>query len=90
VQYFAYPDWNFERLREEYPDGHYESSADIGPDEWIHLRIEVQGERLRASVDGLQVLDLPKTKGREARGGIGLFVDIGTEAFFSNLSITAR
>jgi hypothetical protein len=90
VQYFAYPEWNFERLREEYPDGHYESSADIGPDEWIHLRIEVQGERLRAHVDGLQVLDLPKTKGREARGGIGLFVDIGTEAFFSNLSITAR
>ena len=33
VQYFAYPDWNFERLREEYRDGRYESGADIGPDE---------------------------------------------------------
>jgi len=90
VQYFAYPEWNFERLREEYPDGRYESGAHIGPDEWIQLRVEVQDGRLRASVDGIQILDLAETKGREALGGIGLFVDIGTEAFFSNLSITAR
>jgi hypothetical protein len=90
VQYFAYPEWNFERLREEYPDGRYESAAHIGPDEWIHLRIDVQDGGLRASVDGIQVLDLVETKGEEARGCIGLFVDIGTEAFFSNLSITAR
>ncbi|WLQ05781.1 hypothetical protein [Arthrobacter oryzae] len=89
AQYFAYPDWNFERLREEYPDGRYESGADIGPDEWIHLRIAIHKGELRASVDGIQILDLPETKGREARGGIGLFVDIGTVAFFSNLSITA-
>lgn len=34
VQYFAYPEWNFERLREEYTDGRYKSGADIGPDEW--------------------------------------------------------
>jgi len=90
VQYFAYPEWNFERLREEYPDGRYESGAHIGPDEWIQLRVEVQDGRLRASVDGIQILDLAETKGREALGGTGLFVDIGTEAFFSNLSITAR
>ena len=35
VQYFAYPDWKFDRLREEFPDGRYEAGADIGPDEWI-------------------------------------------------------
>jgi hypothetical protein len=89
VQYFAYPEWNFERLREEYPDGRFESGADIGPDEWIHLRIEIKDGELRASVDGIQVLDLAETKGRAARGGIGLFVDIGTEAFFSNLTVTS-
>jgi hypothetical protein len=33
VQYFAYPDWKFDRLREEFPDGRYEAGADIGPDE---------------------------------------------------------
>lgn len=87
VQYFAYPEWNFERLREEYPDGRYESGADIGPDEWIHLHLEVQDGNLKVSVDGTPVLDLAETKGHNARGGIGLFVDIGTEAFFSNLSV---
>jgi hypothetical protein len=25
IQYFAYPDWKFDRLRKEYPDGLYES-----------------------------------------------------------------
>lgn len=89
VQYFAYPEWNFERLREEYPDGRFESGADIGPEEWIHLRVEIKDGELRASVDGIQVLDLAETKGRAARGGIGLFVDIGTEAFFSNLTVTS-
>jgi hypothetical protein len=29
IQYFAYPDWKFDRLRKEYPDGRYESGADI-------------------------------------------------------------
>ena len=27
IQYFAYPDWKFDRLRKEYPDGRYESRA---------------------------------------------------------------
>jgi hypothetical protein len=90
VQYFAFPEWNFERLREEYPDGRYESGADIGPDEWIHLRLEVQDSSLRVIINNVQVLDISDTKGRAGRGHIGLFVDIGTEAFFSNLSITAR
>ena len=56
VQYFAYPDWKFDRLRVEYPDGRYEAGADIAPD---------------------------------TAGAVGLFVDIGTEAYFSNLQITS-
>jgi hypothetical protein len=46
VQYFAYPDWKFDRLREEYPDGHYESGADIADDEWITLRLHVDSTRV--------------------------------------------
>lgn len=87
VQYFAYPEWKYERLREEYPDGRYESGADIGPEEWIHLRLEVNDVRLRASVNGVPVLDLDGTKAAPIQGDVGLFVDIGTVAFFSNLSI---
>jgi hypothetical protein len=51
VQYFAYPDWKFDRLRQEYPDGRYEAGADIGPDEWITLRIDIDGTRLTAAVN---------------------------------------
>ncbi|MCO4239523.1 family 16 glycoside hydrolase [Pseudarthrobacter raffinosi] len=87
VQYFAYPEWKYERLREEYPDGRYESGADIGPDEWIRLRIEVQDRSLRVMIDGTKILDLTETKAQPASGSVGLFVDIGTVAFFSNLSV---
>ena len=90
IQYYAYPDWKFDRLREEYPDGRFEASTDIGPGEWLQLLVDVEGTRLTASVDGQVVLDLPKTKADVARGQIGLWVDIGTEAWFANLVVTSR
>jgi hypothetical protein len=88
LQYFAYPEWDFERLRAEYPDGRYEARADIGPDEWTHLRIEAQDQCLRVGINGVEVLAVAETKAMPASGKIGLWVDVGTEAFFSNLSIT--
>ncbi|SEI93974.1 protein of unknown function [Arthrobacter sp. yr096] len=89
LQYFAYPEWDFERLREEYPDGRYEAKADIGPDEWIRLRLEVEGRSVRVSVNGVPVLSVKETKATPVRGRVGLWVDIGTEAFFSNVSVSA-
>ena len=32
IRYFAYPDWKFDRLRRDFPDGRYESGADIAND----------------------------------------------------------
>lgn len=90
VQYFSYPEWRFERLREEYPDGRYEAGSEIGPDDWINLRIEIEERRLTVSVDGRLVLTVDEAKGEPAIGKIGLFVDIGTEAYFSNLQVTGR
>jgi hypothetical protein len=90
VQYFAYPDWRFERLRDEYPDGHYESSADIAPSEWINLRLEIDGANVRTFVNDRNVLDIEDAKGKPARGAVGLFVDIGTVAHFSNLVLVSR
>ncbi|SDW86931.1 hypothetical protein SAMN04487912_105160 [Arthrobacter sp. cf158] len=90
LQYFAYPEWDFGRLREEYPDGRYEARAVIGPDEWIRLRLEVQDRRLGVSVNGVPVLSVNETKATPVRGRVGLWVDIGTEAFFSKLSVTAQ
>lgn len=84
VQYFAFPDWKFDRIREEYPDGRYEAAAPIGPDEWVTLRLKVTESTVRAYVDGVERLNV-EAKGTAEAGDIGLFVDIGTEAFFANL-----
>jgi len=48
IQYFAYPDWKFDRLREEYPDGRYEAAANIGPEEWIKLKIDIDDTHVSA------------------------------------------
>lgn len=90
VQYFAYPDWRFERLRAEYPDGRYESSADIAPSEWTNLRLEIDGVHVRTFVNEREVLVINEAKGKPVRGDIGLFVDIGTVAQFSNLVVVPR
>ncbi|QCB98024.1 hypothetical protein E5206_14795 [Arthrobacter sp. PAMC25564] len=84
VQYFAYPEWKYERLREKHPDGRNESGADIGPDEGIHLKIDVDTQ-VKVTIKGTEALATAHTKGKQAAGNIGLFVDIGTEAYFSNL-----
>ncbi|HEX2908167.1 MAG TPA: hypothetical protein VHO69_14955 [Phototrophicaceae bacterium] len=91
IQYFAYPDWKFERLRQETP-GLYEAGADIGPDEWLRLRLVVAGAQAQVYLDGLgngaPLLVVNDLKlGPTARGAVGLWVDIGTEGYFANLRI---
>lgn len=87
VQYFAYPDWRYARLRDAYPDGRYEAGANIAPGEWIHLRLEVTTAGVTATIDGITVLQIHDPKGTPTPGSIGLFVDIGTKAYFANLTI---
>jgi hypothetical protein len=88
VQYFAYPDWKYQRLRDEYPEGTFEAGADIGPDEWIHLRLDVTESAVVSTVNGVGVLRVDDVKAPTTAGALGLFVDIGTEAYFSNLTVT--
>lgn len=90
VQYFSYPDYKFQRFRAECP-GMYEAYADIGLNEWIDLKIEVNGNCARfyinhSSQPVLVVNDLKH--GNDKKGAIGLWVDIGTEGFFKDLKIT--
>jgi len=87
VQYFAYPDWPFSRLRDTYPEGVYEAGADIEPDRWIHLMLVVDDARVTVTVDGVEVLTVREPKSAGVRGAIGLFVDIGTRAEFANLIV---
>jgi hypothetical protein len=88
VQYFAYPAHPFDRLREHFPDGRYEAGANITPSEWITLRVEISDELVTATIGDDRVLSVaPLALART--GDVGLFVDIGTEAFFRNLHIIA-
>lgn len=89
IQYFSFPDYKFDRLRKESPEK-YESYADMELNKWIKLRVVVN--RLQAKLylnnnpqPSLIVNDLKH--GADALGGIGLFVDVGTEGYFRNLKI---
>jgi hypothetical protein len=89
TQYFSYPGYDFDRLRQEAPD-RYESYADLVPGEWTHLRIEVSGATARlyvgaAAQPALIVQDLKR--GPNAHGSVGLFVDNGTDGHFRNLAV---
>lgn len=89
TQYFSYPDYKYDRFRAENP-GEYESYADIGLDEWIDMKIVVSGETaqlfLNDSVQPVLVVNDLK-HGANQKGSIGLWVDVGTEGFFKDLSI---
>ena len=88
-QYFAYPKYTFAWFR-EHGITEYEAPVDIGLDEWIHLKAVVEDERAEFFVNGTLTLAVPDLKhGGRLRGAVGLFVDIGTEGFFKNLTITA-
>lgn len=89
IQYFAYPDYKFQRLRKESPEM-YESYSDMSLNEWITLRIEVRGEKARLFINDhtqptLIVNDLKL--GSDIKGAIGLWVDVGTEGFFKCLKV---
>jgi hypothetical protein len=90
VQYFSFPDYKFDRLRKEAP-GEYESYADMGLNEWIHLKIQVSGAQAKLFINNnlqpsLIVNDLKH--GAHNHGAIGLFVDIGTDGYFSDVKLT--
>ena len=89
IQYFSFPDYPFDRLRKEAPEK-YESYADMGLNEWIKLKIVVKDSQAKLFInDGKQpsliVNDLKH--GPDFSGTIGLWVDAGTEGYFSEVKI---
>lgn len=55
VQYVAAPAYGWRRLRTEFP-GKYENPVALSPDDWFHVRIQIQGDDIRVSADGKEVL----------------------------------
>jgi len=89
VQYFAYPEYKFERLRREFPEM-YETAAPIGLNEWITMRIEVKDEKAELFINDAKYSNfvVPKMLGKTTTGSIGLWVDIGTEGYFKDLKVS--
>lgn len=89
-QYFSYPGYTFAYFR-EYGITGYEAPIERGLDEWVALKAVIRDETAVFYLDGSDtpVLTVSDMKhGPNAHGSVGLFVDIGTEAFFKELIIT--
>jgi len=91
VQYYAYPDYKFDRLRKEAP-GMYETTAPVDINEWITMRIEVTGEKAYLFINDAKysTFVVEKMKGKTTNGSIALWVDIGTIGYFKDLKVTKR
>lgn len=90
VQYFAYPDYPFDRLRREAPE-RYETYADIAPGRWVRFKLVVAGQTARLYLDGAEkaafvVNDLKL--GATQSGGVGVWIESGTLARFRKLRVT--
>jgi hypothetical protein len=92
VQYFSYPYAKFETLRKNYPAGSYEGSAPVALNEWIKMRIEVNGETAEMFINDMKYSSfiIDKMLGKNKKGYVGLYVDIGTIGYFKDLKITKR
>jgi Domain of Unknown Function (DUF1080) len=88
VQYVAWPDHTWEKLREGKP-GKYESAVKPAPDPsgWFHARVEVTKRQVRVWVDDAKepCLVVDRLAGRE-KGKVGLWVD-SRQGAFRNLKI---
>jgi len=90
IQYFSLPGYDFYRFRKESPEM-YESYADIGLGEWIHMKIEVRQSKAKLYVNGMKQPSLVVNDlklGPDQRGGVGFWLESGTIGYFRNLKVT--
>jgi hypothetical protein len=88
VQYVAKPGFDWYPLRRQWP-WIYEAWADLKPDLWTHVKIEVHGRSARLFLNGSDSPSLVVNglKGEDLTGGIALWGYPGEESYFSNLRI---
>jgi hypothetical protein len=90
VQYVAKPGYDWYLLRRQWPSI-YESWADLKPEAWTHVKIEIHGRSARLFLNGSDSPSLVVNglKGETHQGGIALWGSPGEESYFSNLRITS-
>ncbi len=89
VQYVAKPDFDWDKLRRQWPFV-YESYAPLELESWIHLKIDVNGRTAKLYLNGSAEpsLIVNGLKGDDLHGGVALWGYQGEEAYFSNVRIT--
>lgn len=88
VQYCAEPGYGWYKLRREWPFV-YESYAEIEPEKWTHVKIDVAGRTARIYLNGATKpsLVVDGLKSGNLHGAIGLWGYAREESYFSNLRI---
>jgi hypothetical protein len=89
VQYVEAPDFDWDKLRREWPYV-YESHAKLQFETWTHVKIEVKGRSAKLYVNGSAEpsLIVNGLKGEDLHGSVALWGYQGEEAYFSNVRIT--
>jgi hypothetical protein len=90
VQYVAVPDYDWPRLRQEFPE-EFENPVDaaVSPTDWVRLRVVVKGKTIQvfAGAPTSPALEVRKL-GTSDRGAIGLWVGNLSDGDFANLRVT--
>ena len=91
VQYISYPHYKFDSLRKIAPF-RYEGSAPVALYEWIKMRIEVNGQTAEMFINDAKysTFVVDKLLGTNKKGGVGLYVDIGTIGYFKNFKVIKK
>ena len=90
VQYVAVPDYDWPRLRKEFPE-EFENPVDqsIAPTGWVPLRVVVKGRTIQMYAGPVKAPTLEVRKlGPHDRGLIGLWVGNNSDGDFAALRIT--
>lgn len=89
VQYIAVPDYDWPRLRKEFPE-EFENPVDasVSPTDWVPLRVVVKGQTIQIYVGAAKAPALEVRKlGQQDRGMVGLWTGNGSDGDFRNLRI---
>ena len=89
VQYVSVPDYDWYKLRREWP-WVYEAYAPLKFETWTKVRIEVKGRTAKLYLNGSEnpSLVVDPLLGQDLRGGVALWGYEYEEAYFSNVRIT--
>jgi hypothetical protein len=90
VQYMALPDYDWPRLRKEFPE-EFENPVDpsLVPTDWVPLKVVVKAKAIQIFVGPVATPTLEVKKlGQHDRGLVGLWTGNGSNGDFSNLRVT--